>query len=80
MSGHAPVSEGKKDLREAPKTVVPWTGYVAFVFAIICFSGLLASRKGLITALDFNTIAGIFGTDEGSRQSNLHGTRRSGRA
>jgi len=63
MSGHAPVPEEKLNLHEAPqKLVVPWTGYVAFVLAIICFSGLLASRKGLITALDFNTIAGIFGT------------------
>ncbi len=63
MSGNVPVVEEKKDLIEAPKKlVVPWTGYVAFVFAIVCFSGLLASRKGLITAIDFNTIAGIFGT------------------
>ncbi len=63
MSGHPTVSEEKKILHEAPqKLVIPWTGYVAFVFAVIFFSGLLAGRKGLITAIDFNTIAGIFGT------------------
>ena len=58
MSEPAPVTEEKKDFPEPPKTVVPWTGYVAFVFAIIFFSGLLASQKGWFTAFDFNTIAG----------------------
>jgi nucleoside recognition membrane protein YjiH len=35
---------------------------VALAFAIIFFSGLLTSQKGWITALDFNTVAGTFGT------------------
>ena len=82
MSGHPPVSsEEKKEFREAPqKLVIPWTGYVAFVFAVIFFSGLLAGRKGLITALDFNTIAGVFGTMKDPAKATLHGTSRPGSA
>lgn len=56
------MSEEKKEVCEQPKPSVPWTGYVALVFAIVFFSGLLTSQKGWITAFDFNTIAGIFGT------------------
>jgi nucleoside recognition membrane protein YjiH len=74
VSGHAPVSEEKKALLEkSNKPVVPWTGYVAFAFAIICFSGLLASRKGWITAIDFNTIAGVFGTMKDPAKANFMG-------
>ena len=62
MSGHAQGSEGRTDFQEPPKNLVPWTGYVAFAFAIVCFSGLLTSLKGWFTAFDFNTVAGIFGT------------------
>ena len=62
MSEHAQGLEEKTGFREPSKALVPWTGYVAFVFAIICFSGLLANLKGWFTAFDFNTLAGIFGT------------------
>jgi nucleoside recognition membrane protein YjiH len=74
LSGHAPASDGKKDVTAVRnKLLVPWSGYVAFAFAIICFSGLLASRKGLITALDFNTIAGAFGTMKDPVKANFMG-------
>jgi len=56
------VSDEKKDFCETPNPNVPWTGYVALVFAIVFFSGLLTSQMGWLTAFDFNTIAGVFGT------------------
>jgi nucleoside recognition membrane protein YjiH len=67
------LSEGKKDFREPPKPLVPWTGYVAFVFAIIFFSGLLTSQKGWFTALDFNTVAGTFGTMKDAAKATFMG-------
>ena len=56
------VSEEKPNFCKPPKIVVPWTGYVALMFAIVFFSGLLARQTGWITAFDFNTISGTFGT------------------
>lgn len=41
---------------------VSWVGYVILVFAIIFFSGIFAHQKDALAALDFNTIAGKFGT------------------
>lgn len=66
------MSEEKK-LSESPKRVVPWTGYVALIFAIIFFSGLLTSQKGWITAFDFNTIAGSFGTMKDAAKATFTG-------
>jgi nucleoside recognition membrane protein YjiH len=44
-------------------------GYVSLVVAIIFFSGVLASSKGWITALDFSTITGVFGTIKGETRA-----------
>jgi nucleoside recognition membrane protein YjiH len=67
------LSEGKRDFREPPKPPVPWIGYVAFVFAIIFFSGLLTSQKGWFTAFDFNTAAGTFGTMKDAAKATFMG-------
>lgn len=44
---------------------VPWTGYVAFFFAILLFSGIFSSSDGWLKALDFNVLNGSFGKIEG---------------
>jgi nucleoside recognition membrane protein YjiH len=67
------VSEEKREFHEPPKPLVPWTGYVAFVFAIIFFSGLLSSQKGWFTAFDFNTVAGTFGTMKDAAKATFMG-------
>lgn len=67
------MSGGKEDLREPSKPLVPWTGYVAFVFAVIFFSGLLTSQKGWFTAFDFNTVAGVFGTMKDAAKATFMG-------
>ena len=75
---YAPVSESatitdEKKAFYAPKTIVPWTGYVAFIFAIVFFSGLLTGQKGWFTAFDFNTLAGVFGTMKDAAKANFMG-------
>lgn len=67
------MSEEKREFREPPKPLVPWTGYVAFVFAIIFFSGLLSSQKGWFIAFDFNTVAGTFGTMKDAAKATFMG-------
>lgn len=67
------MSEEKREFHEPPKPLVPWTGYVAFVFAIIFFSGLLSSQKGWFTAFDFNTVAGTFGTMKDAAKATFMG-------
>lgn len=67
------MSEEKKEVCETPSVKVPWTGYVALVFAVIFFSGLLASQKGWITAFDFNALAGKFGVMKEAAKSTFRG-------
>ena len=43
------------------KLVVPWYGYVALIFAIVVFSGVMAKQAQWLTVFDFNTINGNFG-------------------
>lgn len=65
--------EEKKEFREPSKVFVPWSGYVAFVFAVVFFSGLLTNQKGWFTAFDFNTIAGTFGTMKDAAKATFMG-------
>lgn len=44
-----------------PDVKVPIAGYIALIFAIIFFSGILGSVKGWLSAFDFNVINGKFG-------------------
>lgn len=46
--------------------VVPWYGYAALLFAIVFFSGIFSASKGWLAALDFNVLAGKFGTITGA--------------
>jgi nucleoside recognition membrane protein YjiH len=39
-----------------------WKGYAALAFAIVFFSGLLTGHKNWMSAFDFNTVTGTFGT------------------
>lgn len=51
-------SEEKK---ETVKIEVSWKGYVALLFAIVFFSGIFASEKGLLQIFDFSALSGKFG-------------------
>lgn len=52
---------------------VPWYGYLALLFAIVFFSGLLTKASGPITALDFNTINGKFGVMKDAAKATFQG-------
>lgn len=43
------------------KLEVPWTGYVALVFALVFFSGIFMSATGALRALDYSNVSGAFG-------------------
>lgn len=65
------MSENKRTVSDSFK--VPWYGYVALLFAIVFFSGLLTKQQGPITALDFNTINGTFGTMKNAAKASFQG-------
>ncbi len=67
------MSEEKKESCETQSVKVPWTGYIALVFAVVFFSGLLASQKGWITAFDFNALAGKFGVMKDAAKATFQG-------
>lgn len=51
----------EKNVQQQVNTV-PWYGYLALIFAIVFFSGIFATAKGPLAALDFGQLAGKFGT------------------
>ena len=66
--------EKKQQPSPAPESFkVPWYGYLALIFAIVFFSGLLAKSSGPITALDFNTINGKFGVMKDAAKATFQG-------
>ena len=67
------VSEEKNETPVKTAQPVSWVGYVALVFAIVFFSGMLASQKGWITAMDFGTLAGKFGTMKDAAKATVQG-------
>ena len=66
---------GENEKKEAPvaSSRVPIAGYVALIFAIVFFSGLFASEKGALGALDFNIINGKFGTMKDFAKATFYG-------
>lgn len=52
----------EKNTPEKDLVSVPWYGYLALLFAIIFFSGIFATSKGALSALDFGQLAGKYGT------------------
>jgi len=68
------MSEGlPKDECVVQEVKVSWGGYIALMFAIVFFSGLLANMTGWVTAFDFNTINGQFGVVKDLVKSNFQG-------
>jgi len=68
------MSEGlPKDECVVQEVKVSWGGYIALMFAIVFFSGLLANMTGWVTAFDFNTINGKFGVVKDLVKSNFQG-------
>lgn len=45
---------------------VPWIGYLAFLVAILLFSGIFSSSDGWVKVLDFNVLNGSFGKIQGA--------------
>lgn len=56
-----------------PQIHVPWYGYVAFLVAILMFSGIFSSADGPLKVLDFNVLAGNFGNITGEQATNFRG-------
>ena len=56
-----------------PQIHVPWYGYVAFLIAILMFSGIFSSADGPLKVLDFNVLAGSFGNITGEQATNFRG-------
>lgn len=68
------MSEEKPTSALSPGSLrVPWYGYLALLFAIVFFSGLLTKASGPITALDFNTISGQFGVMKDAAKATFQG-------
>lgn len=61
-----------------PKLNVPIKGYIALIFAITFFSGILAAQKGWITVFDFNTLNGNFGTMKNNANAVFRGIAGTG--
>ena len=58
---------------DIPQIHVPWYGYVAFLIAILMFSGIFSSADGPLKVLDFNVLAGSFGNITGEQATNFRG-------
>ena len=58
---------------DTPRIHVPWYGYVAFLMAILMFSGIFSSANGPLKVLDFNVLAGSFGNITGEQATNFRG-------
>ena len=56
-----------------PQIHVPWYGYVAFLVAILMFSGIFSSAEGPLKVFDFNVLAGNFGNITGEQATNFRG-------
>ena len=52
---------------------VAWYGYAALIIVIVFFSGIFASQKDWLAALDFNTINGKFGTMKDAAKATYQG-------
>lgn len=51
----------EKNVNQQETNKVPWYGYLALLFAIVFFSGIFATAKGALAALDFGQLAGKYG-------------------
>lgn len=52
----------ENDKKDKPKLHVGWAGYVAFICAIVMFSGIFANADSWVKVFDFNVLNGSFGT------------------
>lgn len=55
-------SKGGNNMEKDKTTKVGITGYLAFFFAIVMFSGIFAGTDSWLKVFDFNTLNGSFGT------------------
>jgi nucleoside recognition membrane protein YjiH len=67
-----------KNPENLQKNSVPVIGYIALIFAIIVFSGVLASAQGWITAFDFDKLNGNYGKMQDAAKATFTGMGGSG--
>ena len=52
---------------------VPWTGYLALLFAVVFFSGIFAKTGNWLGVFDFNVLTGNFGTMKDPAKATFQG-------
>ena len=67
------MKQDRNNKNAIPQIHVPWYGYVAFLIAILMFSGIFSSADGPLKVLDFNVLAGSFGNITGDQATNFRG-------
>lgn len=67
------MKQDRNNKNAIPQIHVPWYGYVAFLVAILMFSGIFSSADGPLKVLDFNVLAGNFGNITGEQATNFRG-------
>ncbi len=68
----------KQDKNKSLSIKVPWYGYVAFIVAVMLFSGIFSSADGVWRALDFNVLNGSFGQIPTDKALSFRGAGGSG--
>lgn len=67
------MKQDRNNKNAIPQIHVPWYGYVAFLVAILMFSGIFSSAEGPLKVFDFNVLAGSFGNITGEQATNFRG-------
>ena len=66
--------EEVKKQDKSPNIHVGWQGYLAFLFALMLFSGIFSSADNWLKMFDFNVLNGNFGTLADGKDLDFRGT------
>lgn len=66
------MSDNNQQDFQQPVKVPKW-GYIALIFALLFFSGMFHGTKGWLSALDFNTLNGTYGTMKDAAKATFTG-------
>lgn len=67
------MTDQEKNQNAPTRTKVSIVGYAALLFAILFFSGIFASQKGGLGAMDFNIVNGQFGVMKDAAKATFYG-------
>lgn len=73
-----PSNAKKNQSEQTPVIHVGWKGYLAFLFAIMLFSGIFSSADNWLRMFDFNVLNGTFGTLSGAQDTDFRGVGGNG--